>query len=376
MSLFFISYKRQDVNFALQVKDFVERIPNREYLCWIDREGISAGDEWKRAIDSAINQSLGIIVIVTPEALKSPYVTYEWSFAMGMGKRIIPLILTQPTAEEMHPKLNDLHVLFFTSEDKSEHEWDALEKELSEITERHEIPPSIQVMRQKVYDNIFDEKVWGQMVKTLSSFEHPAANEVLAEFMDAGLPSLSVEACIAFARKTEYTDLRAIPYLQKAIDNNLTREACADIVVKYPPENSIEVMVESFHQLPSHKHIEHVHHWTSKASDKLQLQYCEYIFENVMKNTAWRKYFVSMLQSLEVAFLERLVAFATDDNEMEIDFRYGVTYAIHDVVTDTNSDSTWYREEPARSIIQELIDSYHSWDSDSLKSAVQKAISG
>jgi hypothetical protein len=47
---------------------------------WIDTERLRAGEDWRKEIDDTIKESLALVVIMTPEARKSEYVTYEWAF--------------------------------------------------------------------------------------------------------------------------------------------------------------------------------------------------------------------------------------------------------------------------------------------------------
>ncbi len=62
-------------------------------------------------IDLAIKDAFALIVIMTPEAKASEYVTYEWAFAWGVGVKVIPIMLkTTP----LHPRLEALQYLDFT----------------------------------------------------------------------------------------------------------------------------------------------------------------------------------------------------------------------------------------------------------------------
>jgi hypothetical protein len=58
---------------------------------------------------------------MSPDSINSHYVTYEWAFAHGLGKPIIPL-LYQKT--DLHKKLSDLQYLDFTH--RTIRPWDQL----------------------------------------------------------------------------------------------------------------------------------------------------------------------------------------------------------------------------------------------------------
>jgi hypothetical protein len=104
----FISYKTEDVDFAENVKS---RLKEAGFTAWLDAE-ISAGEEWRTAIDRAMKDALALIVIMTPEAKVSEYVTYEWAFALGKGVKVIPVILR---TTKLHPRLEVLQRLDFTN---------------------------------------------------------------------------------------------------------------------------------------------------------------------------------------------------------------------------------------------------------------------
>lgn len=104
----FISYKREDLDFADNV---MGRLEKAGFQTWSDYK-IGAGEEWRTAIDLAIKNSFALIVIMTPEAKASEYVTYEWAFAWGVGIKVIPILL-RPTP--LHPRLGALQHLDFTN---------------------------------------------------------------------------------------------------------------------------------------------------------------------------------------------------------------------------------------------------------------------
>lgn len=103
----FVSYKHEDVDFAENV---MSRLEARGFQTWADHK-VGAGEEWRTAIDLSIKNSFALIVIMTPEAKTSEYVTYEWAFAWGVGVRVIPVMLRKT---ELHPRLEALQYLDFT----------------------------------------------------------------------------------------------------------------------------------------------------------------------------------------------------------------------------------------------------------------------
>ena len=104
----FVSYKQEDGDFAENV---MNRLEQRGFQTWAGHK-IRAGEEWRNAIDLAIKNSFALVVIMTPEAKASEYVTYEWAFAWGVGIRVIPVMLKKT---ELHPRLESLQYLDFTN---------------------------------------------------------------------------------------------------------------------------------------------------------------------------------------------------------------------------------------------------------------------
>jgi hypothetical protein len=118
MNHVFISYARQDADFATVLRSALEKAGHK---VWVDQVRISAGDDWSREIDEAIQTSKSLIVIMSPEAAKSEYVTYEWAYALGKGIRVVPVLLRTTS---LHPRLQTIHNLDFSSH--SARPWDRL----------------------------------------------------------------------------------------------------------------------------------------------------------------------------------------------------------------------------------------------------------
>ncbi|MDX2078615.1 MAG: HEAT repeat domain-containing protein [bacterium] len=88
MSKIFISYSHVD-------KDFVEKLVEHCHIADIDiwwDDSLKAGEYWSPQIDEAITNASAMILILSPNSSVSPYVTYEWAFAKGLGKKIIPVM--------------------------------------------------------------------------------------------------------------------------------------------------------------------------------------------------------------------------------------------------------------------------------------------
>jgi CheY-like chemotaxis protein len=125
----FISYHHEDAEFAENLK---YRIKDAGFGSWVDSENLRAGEEWQVRIDQALKSAFTLIVIMTPDAQASEYVTYEWSFAWGAGVKVIPIMYKQT---QLHPRLKTLQYLDFTN--YSTRPWDKLFEALKVVASSH-----------------------------------------------------------------------------------------------------------------------------------------------------------------------------------------------------------------------------------------------
>jgi uncharacterized protein YciU (UPF0263 family) len=86
----FISHHGDDGDFADVLK---LNLQNADFEAWIDTDRLRVGDDWRKEIDEAIRSAVALIVVMTPSAKSSEYVTYEWAFAWGAGVKVIPILL-------------------------------------------------------------------------------------------------------------------------------------------------------------------------------------------------------------------------------------------------------------------------------------------
>ncbi|MBN8508623.1 MAG: toll/interleukin-1 receptor domain-containing protein [Burkholderiales bacterium] len=99
MSTVFLSYAQADHFFA---ELLATKLQLEGLTLWRDQVSIRAGDDWRRSIEDGIKQSLAVVVALSAHSAESPYVTYEWAYALGMGKTVVPVRLS---ACRIHPRL-------------------------------------------------------------------------------------------------------------------------------------------------------------------------------------------------------------------------------------------------------------------------------
>lgn len=115
----FISYSHADGTFLelliskLETKGIIDRV-------WSDTQ-IEAGEKWMPLIDKVLSEAKVILVIMSPKAKQSDYVTYEWSFALGKGKVVIPIMIEETN---LHPVLETIQTINFIN--WQTRDWDGL----------------------------------------------------------------------------------------------------------------------------------------------------------------------------------------------------------------------------------------------------------
>lgn len=104
----FISYQGEEGEF---VSDLTRQLEGASFQVWLENERLRMEGIWRETNDQAIRDSFALIVVMTPTARSSEQVVYEWTFALGVGVRVI-IVLSQPT--ELPPRLGSLSCLDFT----------------------------------------------------------------------------------------------------------------------------------------------------------------------------------------------------------------------------------------------------------------------
>ena len=215
----FVSYDREDTDFSevVQVK-----LHKAGYEIFMDQEQLNAGDNWREKIDQAIRYSQALIVIMTPEATVSPYVNYEWAFALGAGVTVIPLELR---ATEFHPRLDVLQRLDFTGKSRP---WEKLLHELEKAGTAStvttipvsEIAPPAVKRAVAALDNL-DAKEHLLAIENLAQMDHPAALAALAKALNH--PNKSIRIAAAF-NYPDRKDPRILPGMFEACKDDRTKE--------------------------------------------------------------------------------------------------------------------------------------------------------
>ena len=85
----FISYSHSDQNY---VDEFIKILSKSNLSVWTD-ESLMVGSDWAIETENALQQSNAIVVLLSPDSLKSEWVNYEIGYAISAAKKIIPILI-------------------------------------------------------------------------------------------------------------------------------------------------------------------------------------------------------------------------------------------------------------------------------------------
>ena len=91
---FFLSYSRSDERFALKL---AKDLRAQGVAMWVDQLDIRPSEHWDRAIERAVTNCRGIVVILSPRSVASDNVADEISYAIDSGKSVLPVMIERCT---------------------------------------------------------------------------------------------------------------------------------------------------------------------------------------------------------------------------------------------------------------------------------------
>ena len=84
----FISHSRQDDEL---VRDIARRLRDAGLKPFVDFTDIPVGTEWKKILRERLREAHAMLILVTPAALRSPWMMTELGMAEGFDREIIPV---------------------------------------------------------------------------------------------------------------------------------------------------------------------------------------------------------------------------------------------------------------------------------------------
>ena len=88
--IFFLSYSRSDEQVALRL---AKDLRTAGIGIWVDQLDIRPGEQWDRAIERALRECCGLLVVLSPRSVASNNVADEISYAIDAGKSVLPVMI-------------------------------------------------------------------------------------------------------------------------------------------------------------------------------------------------------------------------------------------------------------------------------------------
>lgn len=85
----FISYSEGDSEW---VRQFAEALRRDHVAVWLDVWQIQAGDSLADALEAGLRNSDAIVAVLSRSNARRPNTFFELGLALGMGKRLIPIV--------------------------------------------------------------------------------------------------------------------------------------------------------------------------------------------------------------------------------------------------------------------------------------------
>ena len=95
----FISYSRRDYYFT---ESLTFALIQQNVAAWLDVKDLRPGVDWEERLESAIDTASHLVLVASPDSLRSPHVAAEWKRALARG---IPVIVAHLRGNDVPPEL-------------------------------------------------------------------------------------------------------------------------------------------------------------------------------------------------------------------------------------------------------------------------------
>lgn len=145
MKNIFLSYSRRD---RRQAEELRRALLGQGYRPWIDSNP-AGGKGWRLEVDAAIQNADALIVVVTEAAANSLDITYEWAYAMGLGRPVFAIVFQAAT---VHPRLLEGKTYDIGDWSDENHFWDYFLRELNRQMEQTPASPKSAAPKVEIPD--------------------------------------------------------------------------------------------------------------------------------------------------------------------------------------------------------------------------------
>ncbi len=91
MNSVFVSYSRSD---RLVAELLLQHLRYVGVTVWMDKSNLAAGEAISQSIRNALAHSDAVVVVVSEQSLRSKWVQFEIGAAIGLGKKLLPVVVT------------------------------------------------------------------------------------------------------------------------------------------------------------------------------------------------------------------------------------------------------------------------------------------
>lgn len=107
---YFFSYSRKDSDFVLRLAG---ELRAAGALVWVDQLDIVGGDRWDEAVERALRDCPGMVLVLSPQAVASQNFLDEVSYALEERKKVVPVLYQEC---EVPFRLRRLQTVDFTGD--------------------------------------------------------------------------------------------------------------------------------------------------------------------------------------------------------------------------------------------------------------------
>jgi tetratricopeptide (TPR) repeat protein len=185
----FISYRHTESVYAQLLALELDRAG---YGYWWD-DNLEAGTNWSASIDEQIRGALALILLLSPDAQASEYVTYEWSFALGAQIPVLP-VLIKPLDKPIHPRLGSIQYIDMSG---------SLKPDFSKVMERlQSLREQRAAAAQPIIETAAESETVAQMDRGREEYHRknmPRALQLYEQALSSAKDSIKPDVCAQMA---------------------------------------------------------------------------------------------------------------------------------------------------------------------------------
>ncbi|HKI06239.1 MAG TPA: TIR domain-containing protein [Thermoanaerobaculia bacterium] len=119
----FVSYSRKDIEFADRL---VAALETRDIEVKIDRRDLPLLEEWQRELLGFIQQADAVILIISPNSIKSRWIDWEIQRVLELNKRLAPVVFEPVPDDQIPDAVGKINLVFFNPPNDFDERTDAL----------------------------------------------------------------------------------------------------------------------------------------------------------------------------------------------------------------------------------------------------------